>query len=133
MPRAGPFSAVKDFHDCLYLMIKSGKEIHWPGLATEDIPDPYRELLPDDAPVVFTHADLNPKNSMVSSQSPCRVVALIDWEQSGWYPDYWEFCKAEYTVDFKSDWATEYLPIFVQQPSDTCLDGFDSYARAYGY
>lgn len=115
-------------------MTKIGKEIHWPGYKTEEIPDPYRQLLPDDSTVVFTHADLHPSNIMVTEQgSPCRIVALIDWQQSGWYPDYWEFCKAEFTVDPKSEWCAEYIPSFLEQPSDTCLEGFESYARTYGY
>ncbi|RAL15836.1 uncharacterized protein BO97DRAFT_468007 [Aspergillus homomorphus CBS 101889] len=41
----------------------------------------------------LTHADLNRRNIMVPSTSPVRVV-IVDWQQSGWYPDYWEYCKA---------------------------------------
>ena len=133
LPRAGPFHSVTEFNDWLSAMIKRGKEHHWPGIKTEDIPDPYRQLLPDDATVIFTHADLNPRNIMVSPESPCRITALIDWEQSGWYPDYWEFCKAEFTVVTRSEWATEYLPRFLEEPSDSCIDGFWSYSKAYGY
>ncbi|KAH7011273.1 kinase-like domain-containing protein [Ilyonectria destructans] len=132
LPRAGPFRSVKEFHDWLSAMIRRGKESHWPGLAPEDIPDPYRQLLPD-AAVVFTHADLHPSNIIVSSEPPYRVTALIDWEQSGWYPDYWEFCKAEYTVNTRSEWATEYLPKFLKEPSDSCLDGFATFSKAYGF
>ncbi|KAF5025168.1 hypothetical protein F66182_2744 [Fusarium sp. NRRL 66182] len=134
LPRAGPFLLVRDFHDWLSAMIKRGKEQHWPGYAEEDIPDPYRRLLPDDSPVVFTHSDLHPSNIMVTEgSSPCRVVALIDWQQAGWYPDYWEFCKAEFTAEPRSEWVSEYVTRFLEEPSDACLDGFETYARAYGY
>ncbi|RMD42157.1 hypothetical protein DV735_g2944, partial [Chaetothyriales sp. CBS 134920] len=134
LPRAGPFRSVTEFHDWLSAMIKRGKGVHWPGYAEEDIPDPYRRLLPDDSTVVFTHADLHPSNIMVTQDSsPCRVVALIDWQQSGWYPDYWEFCKTEFTVDPRSEWVTEYIPLFLQEPDDDCLEGFATYAAAYGY
>lgn len=51
-----------------------------------DFPDPYREMLPDESPVTFTHADLNPVSIMVSKESSCHVIAIIDWEKCGWYP-----------------------------------------------
>jgi hypothetical protein len=114
-------------------MIKIGKEEFSPGYNPEDVPHPYRQLLPDDAAVVFTHADLHPSNILVSGSSQCRGIALIDWAQSGWYPDYWEFRKAQFTVDSTSDWRTEYIPIFLKGPDDSAYDGFEIYAQAYGY
>ena len=106
-------------------MVKRGKEQHWPGIATVDIPDPYRQKLPENCPVVFTHADLHPSNIMVSIESPCRIIAIIDWQQSGWYPDYWEFCKAEYTAKTRSEWVTEYIPRFLTEPE--CVEVFEFY------
>lgn len=133
LPRAGPFSAVADFHDWLSATIKRGKEIHWPGYRIEDIPDPYRQMLPDAAAVVFTHADLHPSNMIVSADSDCRVVAIIDWHQAGWYPGYWEFCKAQYAVQGSSEWATKYIPRFLDEPDDIAWNGFEHYTRAFGY
>lgn len=40
---------------------------------------------------VFTHGDLNPANSLISGD---RVVGIIDWGFSGWYPNYWEYTSA---------------------------------------
>jgi thiamine kinase-like enzyme len=94
---------VQDFHDWLSITIRQGKEIHWPGIKAEEIPDPFREMLPDDAKIVFTHADLHPSNIIINQDHPSKILALIDWEQSGWYPDYWEFCKAEYTIEYGSE------------------------------
>ena len=68
---------------------------------------------------------------MVSTTSPCRILALIDWRQSGWYPDYWEFCKAAYTAEVDSEWLNVYIPLFLDEPS--CLETFDDYARSFGY
>ncbi|KAJ4246256.1 hypothetical protein NW762_013606 [Fusarium torreyae] len=80
LPRAGPFSqSVREFHDWLSAMIKKGKGERWPGYTEEEIPDPYRRLLPDDSTVALTHSDIHPSNIMVTEESsPCRVVALID-------------------------------------------------------
>jgi hypothetical protein len=34
-----------------------------------------------------------------------RVVAILDWEYAGWYPEYWGYYKAMNTVLFKNDRA----------------------------
>ncbi|KAI7763754.1 hypothetical protein LZL87_011611 [Fusarium oxysporum] len=134
-PRAGPFSSVKEFHDWLSFLFKrlAASGSHWEGYKLEDIPDPYRQLLPDDPGVKFTHADLHQSNVMVSEGSPCRVVAVIDWHQSGWYPDYWEFYKAEYTNHWESEWVQTYIPMFLEEPRETFLKGIDSYAASWGF
>ncbi|KAF2704894.1 hypothetical protein K504DRAFT_537480 [Pleomassaria siparia CBS 279.74] len=38
--------------------------------------------------IVLTHGDLNQANIMVKHG---KIVSLIDWEFSGWYPEYWEY------------------------------------------
>lgn len=38
---------------------------------------------------VFTHADIVPRNIMVDEEG--RINGIIDWENAGWYPDYWEY------------------------------------------
>lgn len=114
-------------------MTKLNARRNFPGKAVDEIPDPYRQLLSDNAAVVFTHADLHPSNIMISKAQPYKVLAIIDWGQSGWYPDYWELCKAEYTAHNGSEWLTKYIPSFLQEPDERCIEGFESYANAYGY
>ena len=43
--------------------------------------------------VNFTHGDLSPNNILVRQG---RVVSVIDWEFSGYRPDYWEVAKMGY-------------------------------------
>ncbi|ATY66737.1 serine threonine-kinase Sgk2 [Cordyceps militaris] len=131
LPRGGPFTDVKEFHDWLSSMVKWGKEAYWPGIDPADIPDPYRQGLPDDAEIVFTHADLHPSNILISQEKPHRVISVIDWQQSGWYPDYWEFCKAEYTAEYGAEWQKDYIPQFLDEPR--CVETFELYAKCYGY
>ncbi|PSR94570.1 hypothetical protein PHLCEN_2v4438 [Hermanssonia centrifuga] len=50
-----------------------------------------REFLKDDHQIYFTHGDLHPGNILVKNG---HVVALLDWEMAGWYPEYWEWCKS---------------------------------------
>lgn len=106
---AGPFVSVKEFYDWLSALTKIGKEIHWPDPSL--IPDPFRDSLPDHSPVTFTYADLHPSNIIVSANKSFRVIALIDWHQSGWYPEYWKYCKALFTADPGREWETEYVPL----------------------
>jgi len=43
--------------------------------------------------IVFCHADLHPSNILVEDG---RVVGIVDWELSGWYPEYWEYVSCMY-------------------------------------
>ncbi|KAL2132778.1 hypothetical protein VTI74DRAFT_3402 [Chaetomium olivicolor] len=56
---------------------------------------------------VFTHSDFGPENMILREDN--KTVVLIDWEQSGWYPCYWEYCNAMFLVDYRDDWG-EWLP-----------------------
>lgn len=47
------------------------------------------------APIVFSHGDLSPANIIIATsegenEATYRVAAIIDWECSGFYPDFWE-------------------------------------------
>ena len=53
--------------------------------------DPYRSSLPDDVSIVFTHSDLHPSNVIVANDGEPQIVAIIDWQQAGWLPEYWKF------------------------------------------
>ncbi|KAL8371966.1 hypothetical protein RB595_001669 [Gaeumannomyces hyphopodioides] len=47
------------------------------------------------AKVVFTHGDFRPANIMVDKDKNgiWRVVSIVDWDTSGFYPEYWESVK----------------------------------------
>ncbi|KAM3422441.1 hypothetical protein BST61_g2789 [Cercospora zeina] len=53
--------------------------------------------------ICFTHGDLAAINIFVRD---AKVVAIIDWECAGWYPEYWEYTKAHYN--------SVYLPEFYE-------------------
>lgn len=45
--------------------------------------------------IVFTHADLNYRNIMVDKfANGWRVTGIVDWENAGYYPEYWDYTKA---------------------------------------
>ncbi|KAI0521132.1 APH-domain-containing protein [Xylaria bambusicola] len=72
-----------------------------------------RELLADPAGCVFTHGDIRPANIMMEADSGgrWRVSGIIDWETSGFYPEYWESVKMTNNLTHieKCDWYN-YLP-----------------------
>lgn len=82
-----------------------------------------RKMLRDDHSIVFTHGDLNMLNILVRDG---RIVALLDWESAGFYPEYWEYACARTAVDWETstlqDWCT-----FL----DTCLKPY--YVQAVVY
>lgn len=56
----------------------------------------------------FTHGDLQRKNIIIrenfqQDDKRSRVI-LIDWENSGWYPSYWEYCMAACALRWDDDW-----------------------------
>lgn len=69
-------------------------------------------------PVVFTHNDLLPPNTLLTRGPNPRVAAVIDWAQAGWYPAYWEYCKVRrirtnpdyFSDEVQEEWNTKYLP-----------------------
>jgi hypothetical protein len=42
----------------------------------------------------FTHGDLAPRNVILRKG---KIVGIIDWDSSGWRPEYWEYTKAYFT------------------------------------
>ncbi|MCJ1252258.1 hypothetical protein MMC24_000062 [Lignoscripta atroalba] len=49
----------------------------------------------------FSHGDLCPRNLIVRN---CKIVAIIDWQFAGWYPEYWEYTKAHFGLLNMPDW-----------------------------
>ncbi|KAH9863701.1 hypothetical protein J1614_009633 [Plenodomus biglobosus] len=51
--------------------------------------------------IVMTHGDFSPRNILVRGT---KVVAVLDWEMSGYYPEYWEYVKALFRPAWEEDW-----------------------------
>lgn len=104
-PRFGPFKSIQDFHFWLREELRPSefpdrpKDHEWQDIekmvAMQDGPWP---------PPVFTHADINPFNILVRDD---KVVAIIDWEFAGWYPDYWEYTSAWFGNITRTGWQDE--------------------------
>ncbi|KAF5852142.1 hypothetical protein GGP41_000883 [Bipolaris sorokiniana] len=124
MPSVRPFPSRAEFHDWL--------SWSWRRRVpdSQSIPDPWRVCLLDNGPIVFTHGDLHRGNIIVNATSPAKVVAIIDWQLSGWYPDYWEYCKALFTAEWGKEWR-DYIHQFLD-PYPPEFETFDFYMRTNG-
>ena len=62
---------------------------------------------------VFTHGDLRLANIRVirNEDGSCKLSGVIDWELSGWYPDWWESVKLTNCIgpSEKKNWLL-YIP-----------------------
>ncbi|GAB1732857.1 hypothetical protein NU195Hw_g2659t1 [Hortaea werneckii] len=126
---AGPFESVRDFNDAF-------ARLAHPTAAVDDM-DPreaFVELrgLTDDMPAVFAHADLDLSNILITKteEGSAQVKAIIDWHQAGWYPQHWEWLKAQSVGQFGSDWVVHYLPKFLQLPPDDYHEAFEYVSMA---
>ncbi|RSL76308.1 hypothetical protein CEP51_010080 [Fusarium floridanum] len=91
----GPFATVSEFHDWLVKPPKRSKaqSMYWHQITTQ---------LAVESPIVFTHGDIAARNILVRDG---RIVALLDWEYAGWYPEYWEYVFTLRGMD-NIDWET---------------------------
>ncbi|KAF1999752.1 hypothetical protein P154DRAFT_563821 [Amniculicola lignicola CBS 123094] len=57
----------------------------------------YEKELPDMLPrsdrTVFTHSDIAPRNIIIGEGGDCPIAGIVDWEDAGWYPEYWEYAN----------------------------------------
>ncbi|RAL08561.1 phosphotransferase enzyme family protein [Aspergillus homomorphus CBS 101889] len=126
MHEAGPFATVRDFHDWFTSLHRR------PMSDPYSVPvEPFRYDLPDDCAIKFTHGDLHRSNIIVTPTPPYRILAVVDWEQSGWLPEYWESRKAQYTADRGESWSTTYLPEILDQRA-SIWEPWDYYTSSMG-
>lgn len=94
--RFGPFDDTAAFHECIR-----------GGILQDYVKEAFGEKVMQvhqrQYKICFTHGDLGVQNILVRD---AKVVAIIDWECAGWYPEYWEYTKAHY------NWAL--LPEFYE-------------------
>ncbi|PYI27471.1 hypothetical protein BP00DRAFT_439157 [Aspergillus indologenus CBS 114.80] len=54
--------------------------------------------------IYFTHGDLNPRNILAENG---RITGIVDWENAGWFPEYWEYTKAHFSVRSLMRWLAD--------------------------
>ncbi|KAI1196828.1 kinase-like protein [Nemania serpens] len=104
----GPFKNEDDFNAGIVKALKQGKSETFVDVTCEIFLECMRGH-----EIVFTHNDFAPRNILV--QGP-KVVAILDWELAGYYPNYWEYCKAMRRPDWQSGWIKERALDRILQP-----------------
>ncbi|CDF41243.1 unnamed protein product [Chondrus crispus] len=114
--------------------------ITWGDAKCEEWRKMVRSFMREDHACVMTHGDLHPRNIVVqlvprSEDDSChddlteknvKVLAIINWHMSGWYPEYWEFVKALHTIGIRrdptQDWWQYLPPCIGTWPTEYALD-----------
>ncbi|KAJ5585108.1 uncharacterized protein N7459_004908 [Penicillium hispanicum] len=104
-----PITGLDDFEDFIYSSPHPGGQV-FVELLHRVSPPSYEHSTPH---IVFTHGDLRPDNIVVemTENNQYSITGILDWEYSGFYPDYYESvrctnCLSPYEDD---DWFL-YLP-----------------------
>ncbi|KAL2173706.1 kinase-like domain-containing protein [Thermothelomyces heterothallicus CBS 202.75] len=62
--------------------------------------------------MVFTHGDLNLRNILVDGHG--RLAGIVDWENAGWFPEYWDNTKAYFVTKLDQRWLGMVDDVFRQ-------------------
>ncbi|ESZ90636.1 kinase domain-containing protein [Sclerotinia borealis F-4128] len=81
--RFGPFESIADFHK----FVRRGDSMDLWNF-DKDVTDVHNKS--DSYVTKFTHADMSPESILVKNR---KITGIIDWEFSGWFPEYWEYTK----------------------------------------
>lgn len=80
--------------------------------------DAFSRRLRSDHRIFLSHCDLTPRNILVQDG---KIQGLVDWEDSGWCPEYWEHVKFfQRTAD--KDWKQYVADIFPELYHDELVD-----------
>lgn len=108
--RVGPFEDEASFNDTL--IDRAGLFINSSTLSA------MRLRMRDDHRIFFTHADLAPRNIMVKDG---KISGLVDWGNSGWYPEYWELVKVMWCPCLDEEWDRRVQALFSEVDMKDCL------------
>ncbi|KGO36258.1 Aminoglycoside phosphotransferase [Penicillium expansum] len=114
---SGPFKDQEELNQGILERLGQRHSPHYIRLLREMVNRTFK-----DHRTVFTHGDLQPKNIMVERREihddggADFKVTLIDWNLSGWYPEFWDFCNSTLYCQMKPDWLELVPDIFDQYP-----------------
>ena len=103
----GPYQSVTDFHDALAVILTARHDDSWSRMVGTFL------VSLDDCGLALTHNDITPRNILVREGN---IVAILDWELCGVFPDYWEYVKTRLWESWNSDLINERVPEKVLEP-----------------
>ena len=112
----GPFENHEQFHTFLRaghpLELFDRTDTEWMGLVHHTHSQKYVSK--------FTHGDLAPRNIMCKRDG--TITCILDWETSGWFPEYWEYTKANYAPRCDEDWVSQIGSITGEYPEELACE-----------
>ncbi|EPE33670.1 Protein kinase-like (PK-like) [Glarea lozoyensis ATCC 20868] len=103
----GPYETEEAFNEGIAAAMRTFSG----GIFTEMVVDMVKALPKHN--IVLTHGDIAPRNIIVRDG---KIVAILDWELSGFYPEYWEYVKALYLPSWDTGWIQERAVDKVMKP-----------------
>ena len=103
----GPYNTERSFHEGLATALRERGDNSWCAMVSRFL----TSLTGHE--IILTHNDLAPRNILLRDGN---IVAILDWELCGFYPDYWEYVKTYLWADWSSAWICEGLPDQVLEP-----------------
>ena len=103
----GPFNNESDFNEGIIETMKATSQ----DVFIEMVADMVRAMPEHDT--LLTHSDIAPRNILVRD---VKIVAILDWKLSGFYPAYWEYVKALYLLDWEDTWIIERIVDKIMEP-----------------
>jgi hypothetical protein len=111
--RFGPFATVAEFHQYHgYSSIRNSP--NWTKY------QPHFEKCDGRSyRTVFSHCDIGPHNILVKEG---RIVAIIDWEFAGWYPEYWEYTRMFFGSTGFTGWWETWDQVMDRYPDELAIE-----------
>lgn len=63
-----------------------------------------KNMLLSNHSINLAHGDLTPRNIIINNK---KIVGIIDWENAGYYPEYWEYVKSRIGVSWDNIWFSK--------------------------
>lgn len=89
----GPFSSEKEFNENMLRIFDEHLKGNYHIILSK--------MVKENHEILFTHGDIRPSNIIIRDK---KIVAIIDWEYSGFYPEYWEYTKSMFGIPWKHNW-----------------------------
>ncbi|KAG4443298.1 hypothetical protein IFR05_001242 [Cadophora sp. M221] len=111
--RFGPFKSIADFHK----FVRRGDPMDlW--AFDKNVTNAHSKS--DSYVTKFTHADMSPENILVKNG---KITGIIDWEFSGWFPEYWEYTKMYFGWrPYREDFYHEMDKVLTTYPEELAAD-----------
>jgi serine/threonine protein kinase len=109
----GPFATHAEFNKSLaHNYVQDHPDQH------PDAPELFAKTKGKTWRTVFSHGDLGPHNIMWKDG---KIVAIIDWENAGWFPEYWEYTRTYFGCR-RTDWWEAFQGITETYPDELAIE-----------